>query len=144
MHSQMHDVYRERVFPSIRTLYDFLLLTRRFCTDLDWSEIESQFRGEGQYSTLALYLLQVERSLGLLPPIPLKLTTALRLRNLRRRMLQRWTFLRFADPSYYFFAAFQPRTRRLREILSQPGGARYLLRKFYQPEFYARILADFR
>jgi hypothetical protein len=51
--------------------------------------------------------------------------------------------LRFFDPSYYFFAGIRPRTRRLREILSKPGGLRYLLKKFLQPKFYIRRRHDF-
>jgi hypothetical protein len=144
MHSQMHDVYRERVAPSLRTLYDFFLLNNHFRTALDWVPIERHFRQNGQYATFALYLLEAESSMGVKPPLPLTLTPAIRLRRWRRELLQKWPQLRLVDPVYYFFAGFQPRTRRLREILSQPGGIRYLFRKLYRPEFYARLLSDFR
>jgi Uncharacterised nucleotidyltransferase len=153
MHSQMHDVYRERVSPKLRTLHDFFLLHRHFSptapqaqpphAKVDWPAIEAHFRSEGQYATLALYLLEAQASFGIEPPIPLRLTPAIHLRRHRRALLQKRPALRFLDPSYYWFAGFQPRTRRLREILSKPGGLRYLLGKLYKPEFYARLLSDF-
>lgn len=142
MHSQLHDSYRERVWPSLRTLYDFVLLNRHFGAALDWSSIEHRFRRHGQYATLALYLLQVEQSLGTKPPIHLQLSPAMRIRWWRRRVLHRFPLLRYADPLYYYFGTFKPRTRRVREILGQPGRWRYLLRKFCSPKFYARLRAD--
>jgi hypothetical protein len=140
----MHDVYRERVVPSLRTLYDLFLLQRQFGESLDWMTIKSHFQGNGQYPTLALYLLEAEKSFGIELPFPLHLTPAIRLRRCRRELLQKWPILRFLDPFYYWFAGFQPRTRRLHEILSQPGGLHYLMQKFYRPNFYARLRADFR
>lgn len=142
MHSQMHDGYRERINPSVRTLYDFFLLQRHFRGSLDWQSIEDRFRCNGQYATLALYLMQAEQSLGLQPPIALKISPQLRFRSRRRQLLQQAPVLRFFDPFYYFLAGLRPRTRRLREILAQPGGLRYLLRKFYEPKFYARLRHD--
>jgi hypothetical protein len=144
MHSQMHDVYRERLNPSLRTLYDFYLLTRHLSSQIDWPAIESHFRGQGQYATLALYLLEAHATFGIQPPIPLRLTPAIRLRRRRRQLLQNHPSLRWLDPIYYWRAGIQPRTRRLREILAQPQGLHYLLQKFYRPDFYARLRSDFR
>jgi hypothetical protein len=143
MHSQMHDHYRERINPSLRTLYDFFRLERHFRETLDWLSIEDHFRHAGQRATLALYLLQVQCSLGIKPPVALRLSSALRLRRRRRELLQKHPPLRFLDPSYYYLAGLMPRTRRLREILSQPGGLQYLLLKFRRPGFYARLRHDF-
>jgi hypothetical protein len=144
MHSQMHDVYRERIAPSLRTLYDFYLLNRHLSSQIDWSAIESQFRRHGQYATLALYLLEAQSTFGVEPPVPIHLTSAIRLRRFRRQTLQNHQGLRWLDPVYYWRAGIQPRTRRLREILAQPKGINYLLQKFYRPDFYARLRSDFR
>jgi hypothetical protein len=144
MHSQMHDHYRERVNPSLRTLYDFLLLERHFRGALDWHAIEDRFCDQDEYATFALYLLQVESSLGLKPPIALRVSSALRIRRRRRELLQQYPRLRFFDPCYYFLAGALPRTRRLREILAQPGGWHYLLQKFSRSNFYVRLRHDFR
>jgi hypothetical protein len=140
----MHDVYCERINPSLRTLYDFYLLNCELSTQIDWSAIESQFRRHNQYATLALYLLEAEATFGIAPPIPLRLTPAIRLRRRRRQLLQNHTALRWLDPIYYWRAGVQPRSRRLREILAQPNGAHYLLQKFTRPDFYARLRSDFR
>ncbi len=142
LHSQMHDHYRERINPSVRTLYDFFLLERHFHASLDWHSIEQRFRQNGQYATLALFLIEVEQSLGLAPPIPLRMSGALKIRRRRRQLLQFKPALRFFDPSYYFLAGVRPRTRRLREILAQPGWLQYLFKKFYEPKFYARLRHD--
>jgi hypothetical protein len=143
LHSQLHDRYRERINPSFRTLYDFFLLLKHFGTAIDWPFIESRFRQNGEYATLALYLLEVHETFEIEPPVPLRLTPAIRLRRQRRRLFQKRPVYRWFDPSYYWFAGFMPRTRRLREIVAQPGGLRYLLRKFTNPDFYARLRADF-
>lgn len=142
MHSQMHDSYRERINPSLRTLYDFFLLERHFHASLDWHAIEHRFRQKSQYATFALFLIEVENSFGLKPPIPLRLSTLLKLRRRRRQLLQYKPALRFLDPSYYFLAGVRPRTRRLREILAQPDCWQYLFRKLYEPKFYARLRHD--
>lgn len=143
MHSQMHDHYRERINPSLRTLYDLSLLERHFRHTLNWQVIEDHFSANGQYATFALYLLQAESAMGIKPPVPLRLSAPLRLRRRRREWLREYPALRFIDPSYYFLAGIRPRTRRLREILAEPGGPRYLLQKFGQPKFYARLRHDF-
>jgi len=142
MHSQMHDSYRERINPSLRTLYDFFLLERHFHASLDWHAIEHRFRQKGQYATFALFLIEVEQSFGLKPPIALSVSTPLKLRRRRRQLLQSKPALRFLDPSYYFLAGVRPRTRRLREILAQPGCWQYLFQKLYEPKFYARLRHD--
>jgi hypothetical protein len=80
--------------------------------------------------------------MGIKPPVPLRLSVALSLRRRRREWLQEYPALRFLDPSYYFLAGVRPRTRRLREIFAEPGGLRYLLQKFGQPTFYARLRHD--
>lgn len=144
MHSQMHDVYKERLSPSLRTLYDFYLLNRHFGDKIDWEAIESHFRRKGQYATLVLYLLEAEATLEIVPPIRLQLTPASRVRRCRRELLQKYPGLRWIDPAYYMRAGIEPRTRRLRDILAHPKGVEYLLQKFRRPEFYARIRSDFR
>ena len=129
MHSQMHDHYRERIKPSLRTLYDFFLLNRHFGDKLDWHAIENHFRAHGQYATLALYLLEAENTMSVPPPIALHLSNTIRWRRRRRVILQTSPLLRFVDPAYYLLAGIRPRTRRLHEILAQPGGLAYLLQE---------------
>ncbi|MBV8551221.1 MAG: nucleotidyltransferase family protein [Acidobacteriaceae bacterium] len=143
VHSQIHDFYRQRIWPSLRGMYDLLLLQRHFGARIPWTAIQARFERHRQYPVLALYLLQVEKVLGLERPIPLRLNPLTRLRWWRRQVLRRAPLLRFIDPIYLLFAGPLPRTRRLRDILRVPGGWRYLLGKFVSQKFYARLRADF-
>ncbi len=53
IHSQISNVYRERIWPPLRALYDLLCLTRHFT--IDWPIVESLFRNAGQLTTLKLH-----------------------------------------------------------------------------------------
>lgn len=143
MHSQMHDRYRERIWPSLRTLYDFILLQRRFAGEFCWANIEERFRKNGQYAVLAMYLLQVENVLGVECALRPKKPGVTRFRWWRREALRRAPLLRLVDPLYLVSAGLRPRTP-LREILSVPGGGRYLLAKLFTRSFYARRIANLR
>jgi hypothetical protein len=140
IHSQIHEFYPERVRPSLRTMYDMVLLQRRFGGQIDWSAIESRFRKNGQYAVLALYLKQVERVLGLACPLPLRMTGLIKLRWWRRAVLRKVPSLRFVDPLYLFIAGVKPRTP-LGEILRVSGGWKFLLAKVFTRSLYARRLA---
>jgi hypothetical protein len=144
LHSQLHDTYRERISPSVRTMYDFVLLQNGFGTVVDLQAIEQRFRRHGKYGALAMYLLRVEQFFGVASPLPLHLDLVTRVCWWRRQLLYKLPFLRFADPLYYWFGGLIPRTRRLREILKRPGGLRYLAQKFVDSRFYDRLRADFR
>lgn len=143
MHSQMHDRYHERIWPSLRTMYDFKLLQRRFAGEFCWAAIEGRFRKNGQYTALAMYLLQVENVLGIECPVRPVLPVVARLRWWRRGALRRAPYLRLVDPLYLFSAGLKPRTP-LSEVLSVPGGTRYLFTKLFTRSFYSRRLANLR
>jgi hypothetical protein len=70
MHSQIQHPYNERIWPSMRAMYDLVLLRRRFDNVTDWSAIQRRFRKAGRYGVLALHLRQVEEVLGAGPPFP--------------------------------------------------------------------------
>ena len=142
MHSQMHDSYRDRIWPSLRGLYDLALLTEKFGRDIDWSKLESRFTMRDEGPVLAMYLLQARDLLSLELPVSPRLDPISRLRWSRRKLLRKNPWLRFVDPLYWFLAGFLPRTRRVHEILTLPGGWKYLARKFINPHFYARLRAD--
>jgi len=143
MHSQIHDFYRERIRPSLRTMYDVVLLQRRFGCDIDWPAIEARFRRNGHYAALALYLRQVERTFRVASPLPLRIQGVSRLRWWRRVLLRRLPFLKYVDPRYLFMAGLKPRTP-LDEVLRVPGGWKYLLAKAFMKSSYARRLARVR
>jgi hypothetical protein len=143
MHSQIHDFYPERIQPSLRTMYDMVLLQRRFGSHIDWPAIETRFRRNGQYAALALYLRQVETTLGFPSPLPIQMTGLMQLRWWRREVLRKVPSLRFVDPLYLFKAGVKPRTP-LSEILRAPGGCKYLLAKAFTKGLYARRIARVR
>jgi hypothetical protein len=143
IHSQIHDFYPERIRPSLRTMYDMVLLQRRFGSHIDWSAIENRFRRNGQYAALALYLKRVELALGLTSPLPIRMTGLMQVRWWRRSVLKKIPAVRFIDPLYLYKAGVKPRTP-LGEILKIRGGWRYLLMKALTRSLYARRLARVR
>jgi hypothetical protein len=143
VHSQIHDFYRERIRPSLRNMYDMVLLQRRFGNDIDWLAIESRFRKNRQYTALALYLRDVESTLGVSGPLPIRMTRLTKLRWWRRSTFRRLPYLKFFDPLYLFMAGLKPRTP-LDEVIRVPGGWRYLLKKPFTRSLYIRRLAALR
>lgn len=142
MHSQMHDSYHDRIWPSLRSMYDLALLHARFRSRIDWRNIEKRFDSHQQRGVLVMHLRQATSTLGFELPVQTAMNPYLRLRWWRRKILRTAPYLRFLDPLYFFFAGLMPRTRRVKEILKVPGGWRYLARKFVNPHFYARLRAD--
>ncbi len=140
IHSQITNVYSERIFPPLRALHDLACLARRY--SLDWCAIERRFRAHGQLTTLKLHLLQLQRDFGFRPPILISLTRFEKLRWLRRRILNRQPLLRFFDPTYLFLTAFRRRFRVLRAIVTAPGGLRSTFRTLCKPAFYRRLWDD--
>ena len=142
IHSQLHDSYRDRLWPPLRTMYDFLLLQHSFAQQLDWRAIEERFRDRNQVAVLAMYLQRVREVLGIETPFPIALSGMARLRWWRRNVLWNYPALRFADPLWFLSAGLRARTEQLGEVLRIPGGVRYLLRKFSPSAFFSRLKAD--
>jgi hypothetical protein len=130
LHSQLHHPYHDRVFPSLRAMYDLLLLTQHFGDKLDWGAIEQRFYGHGEQTTFLLHLLQVHQTLDLPLPFAIHLDSVQKLRWLRRQLLNRYPTLRFFDPYYLFTSAFSRRFRLLSAIFSVPDGWRNALKAF--------------
>jgi hypothetical protein len=111
---------------------------------LDWEKIKCRFRAYGEIGTLRLYVTEVENLFKVDLSVNEGLSLLLRARLWRRHLLCNHCYLRWADPAYYYFAGWKPRTRRVSEILEQPDGWKYLLQKATNPRFYERIREDFR
>ncbi len=141
IHSQIHEGYRERIWPNLRAMYDLVLLQRHFGDAIHWTAIEDRFRKNGQYPVLAMYLLQVRDLLGLECPLELRLTGLTRLRWQRRKLLRAAPWLRMADPLYVFRSSLMPRMP-VGEILRLPGGLNYILKRFFSKRFFASIFAE--
>jgi Uncharacterised nucleotidyltransferase len=142
LHAQVHEFYRDRIWPRYRPMYDLTLLQRRYASTIDWSEIVERFKSRRVYGVLALYLAQVDRTLHFKVPAVLTFGPLLRLRGRHRQLLQRLPTLRFIDPFWFYASGIEPRTRRLGEIIQQPGGVRYLLRKLFSIGFFSRLKTD--
>jgi hypothetical protein len=142
LHSQVHELYRDRVWTPLRSLYDFALLQRRFAGEIDWRTILHRFRSRRLSGSLVLYLLLVERTLGTPRPLPFRIGPLLALRWWHRQFLRKMPEARFVDPFWFYSAGLVPRTRRLRSILQEPGGIRYLLKKLFTVEFFMRLKTD--
>ncbi len=128
VHSQIWHDYSGRIWPPLRALDDLVHLARHF-PNIDWPSIENHFRSCGQLATFKLHLLQLKMHFGFTPPIPLPLTPLEKLRWTRRRLLNRWSTLRFFDPSYLFLDTFSRRFRTLRVVLRRPGRLRAVLQR---------------
>ncbi len=142
MHSQMQHPYNERIWPPLRALYDLVLLDRHFASVLTWPAIEQRFRRAGRYALFALHLLQVRDSLDLELPVPICLTLFTRLRWLRRRLIRRMPSLRYLDPIYMFSTVLTRRLRLCKNVLSTPGGWKYLTAHLFNLSLYQRFLTD--
>jgi hypothetical protein len=140
-HSQIHQEYCERISPSLRSMYDFLLLTRQF-KSIDWAEIEQRFSRQRQYGTLALYLLRVHAILGAELPFPVRQNWLTDVRRYRRQALRTMPKLRRADPIYIFRSCALPRLRLLPYLLPVSGGKRYIFKRLIHPTFYRHLVAD--
>jgi hypothetical protein len=142
MHSQIQHSYHERIWPPLRAMYDLVRMRRRFDTELDWVAIDKSFHKAGKSAVLAMHLLQVQESLGIEPPFPIRLTSATRLFWSRRKVLRTRPALRFLDPMYMYSTVLGRRLNLLHNILKTPGGWRYLVRELIGTNFYKRLLRD--
>lgn len=144
LHAQMHDRYRERIWPSLRTEYEFSQMQQRFGGQLDWDSIRSRFRRNGIPGALELHLSDAAEISSFRYPDKWRMSALTRLRRVRRQALRRVPQARYVDPIYLVQAGVLQRTRRVREIASQPGGWLYLMQKPFTSRFVARLAADFR
>jgi hypothetical protein len=142
MHSQIQHPYSERIWPPLRAMHDLVLLRRRFDGEIDWSGIERRFRSAGQSGVLAMHLLQVQDTLGMKTPFPIRLTGLRSLRWSRRKLLRGLPALRFLDPVYMCSAVIGKRLGLLRNALSLPGGWREITREMVAPRIYKRLITD--
>lgn len=140
-HSQIHHEYHERIWPSLRGLYDFLLLTRRF-NALNWKAIGERFRRRAQYGTWALYARQVQATFHADLPFRIRESWLTRARHYRRQALRAHPLLRRIDLIYIFRSSLLPRLRLLPYFAKVSGGKRYILRRFLHPAFYRHLAAD--
>lgn len=137
LHSQLsHGVYC-RIWPSLRTMLDLVLLRHRF--SIDWDEIRRRFRGRGNTALLNLYLLQIEKTLGVPPPFPIP---GGGFRWLYRRAMWREPRLRYVDPVYTVSRLLLPRIRLAWRLLGHPVGRRYVLSKPFRMSFYKGLLTE--
>lgn len=140
-HSQIHHEYHERIWPSLRGLYDLLLLTRRFPA-LDWNAIGERFRRRRQYGTWALYATQVQATFNAEVPFYIRQNWLTRFRHRRRQALRAFPVMRRLDPLYIFKSSVLPRLRLLPYFLAATGGRRYIIKRALHPTFYRHLLAD--
>jgi hypothetical protein len=137
LHSQLSHGSYGRIWPSLRTMLDLVLLRRRF--NVDWDEIRQRFRGRGNTALLNLYLLQIEKTLGIPPPFPI---SGGGVRWLYRRAMWREPRLRYVDPVYTVSRVLLPRLRLALRLLKHPVGRRYVLSKPFRLSFYKRLFID--
>lgn len=142
LHSQVHELYRDRIWTPLRSLYDLGLLERRFESEIDWSAIADRFKRRRLYGSLMLYLMLAEQQIGTPRPFAFHPGPITMLRWWHRQLLRRMPQLRFVDPFWFYSAGVEPRIRRLRSILQEPGGIRYLLRKLFSIDFFLRLKMD--
>jgi hypothetical protein len=142
LHSQLHHSYSERIWAPPRAMYDLATLNRHFGSALNWELVRERFRANGQELTLALHLLQTERTLGMPLPLAFDLGWAGRLRWARRKALNKWPGMRLIDPVYLTSSTLSRRMQFLRSITEAPGGWKYATRVLFRPGFYRRIFAE--
>jgi hypothetical protein len=140
-HSQIHQEYHERISPSLRDMYDFLLLTRQL-KSIDWAAVEQRFKRQRQYGTFALYTLRVQAVLGAELPFLVRQNWLAHVRRYRRQALRAVPQLRRADPIYIFRSCVLPRLRLLPRLLPVSGGKKYIFKRLMHPAFYRHLVAD--
>jgi hypothetical protein len=142
LHSQLLHSYNERIWPPLRALYDLLKLENRFAESIGWESVSRRFCRSGHYGTLALHLLDVQDALAFNPPLGIRLGGITRLRWYRRRLLRRWTKLRYVDPVYMFSIVCTRRLLILSKALSSPREWKYLLSGVLRIDVYRRLISD--
>jgi hypothetical protein len=142
LHSQIHHAYSERIWPPLRAMHDLSMLDRHFASRLDWRAVRERFRVQSEEHTLLLHLLQVNQTLGMPLPFPIRPGWILRARWIRRKGLNRFPRLRFIDPVYLMFSTLSRRIRFLKSVALAPGVLKHAVRTLLQRGFYHRLIAE--
>ncbi len=137
VHSQMQHGSYERIWPSLRAMYDLALLGRRFT--IDWDAIRSRFRTHRKTALLNLHLMQVEKTMGIRPPFAI---SGGGIRWGYRQALWWEPRLRFVDPIYTCSRVVWPKIRLSWRLLKHPVGRKYVLTTPFRRSFYKRLLDD--
>ncbi len=137
MHSQMHHGSSDRIWPSLRAMYDLALLERRFT--IAWDAIRSRFRSHRKTALLNLHLIQVDKVMGLPPPFAVP-GGGIRWRY--RQALWSEPRLRYLDPIYIFSRLFLDKLQVSRRLLKDPAGRRFLLSSPFRASFYKKLFSD--
>lgn len=141
-HSQLQHSYDERIWPSLRAMFDLTQLQQRFASATNWPSIENRFRIRGLYGVLALHLLDVRNALGFQLPISIHLAGLMRLRLFRRQLIRKAPVLRYLDPVYMFSILCVRRLRMLRKALREPLGWKHSLSRLLELRIYRRFFTD--
>ena len=142
LHSQIRHSYNERIWPSLRSIFDLVLIDRRFRHQIDWKMIERRFKAAGQHGVFVLYVMQAADELGWALPLSPRRGLLLTLRQARRELLRTVPQFRFADPIYIARTALQVRGRTLSQILGTRHGWRTLLEVLKTRGPYVHVLSD--
>jgi hypothetical protein len=137
VHSQMQHGSYDRIWPSLRAMYDLILLGRRFT--VDWDAIRGRFETHRTTALLNLHLLQVEKAMGIPPPFAV---SGGGIRWWYRQALWWETRLRYIDPFYTFSRMVLPKIRLSWRLLKLPVGRRYVLSTPFRRSFYKRLFGD--
>lgn len=137
IHSQMQHSPHDRIWPSLREMYDLIALERRF--GIAWGSIRERFRQHRRAALLDLHLMQVAKAMGIAPSLALGSGG---IRWWYRRALWRERGLRYIDPLYVYARVVGPKIRFSRQLLRDPAGRRYVLSTPFRRSFYKRLLDD--
>ncbi len=144
MHSQVHHHYSERIWPSLRTMYDLSLTASHFGDAINWSSVQDRFRQNRRSAIFTLHLSIIRDVLGTdVPGVAIK-GALTRLRWHRRKALRSFPALRCLDPAYLFSSTVPWRVGRLRHMLKAPGGIRHALMTPLRRSFYQHLMQELK
>jgi hypothetical protein len=137
LHSQIHHGAPSRIWPTLRSMLDLVLLRHRMPSG--WDDLRERFARAGEWASLHAHLRQIEATLGVAPPFPI---SSGGLRWQYRRLLWREPRLRFMDPFYTASRLVGPKLSLAGRLLSHAEGRKYLLSTPFRGSFYKRLLED--
>jgi hypothetical protein len=137
LHSQIHHGAPSRIWPTLRSMLDLVVLRR--AQMLDWGAIRERFASGEQSASLEAHLRQIEATLAVSTPFPI---SAGGVRWQYRRLLWREPRLRFMDPFYTASRVLGPKLSLAGRLLSHAEGRKYLLSTPFRGSFYKRLFED--